>query len=129
MNSSASSRRIPRGSARICAESAERSPDVRRSPPENNFGGSSPDSRGTGRSPPVFARICAEPRRKVFHRANSPAGSWQTILRKIRLPDTFCPSKRMFVRRANNCLPQTSLPQTKFAANDNFFELCSPKVS
>ena len=56
VNSSASSRRTPRGSARIRAESAERSPDVRRSPPENNFGGSSPDPRGTGRSPRGFAR-------------------------------------------------------------------------
>ena len=50
--------------------SAERSPDVRRSPPENNFGGSSPDPRGTRRSPRVSARIRAEPRRKVLRRAN-----------------------------------------------------------
>ena len=42
----------------------------RRSPPENNFGGSSPDPRGTGRSPRVSARIRAEPRRKVLRRAN-----------------------------------------------------------
>ena len=55
--------------------SAERSPDVRRSPPENNFGGSSPDPRGTGRSPRVSARIRAEPRRKVLRRANC-RGYW-----------------------------------------------------
>ena len=52
--------------------SAERSPDVRRSPPKNIFGGRPADPRGTGRSPRVSARIRAEPRRKVFRRANSP---------------------------------------------------------
>ena len=51
--------------------SAERSPDVRRSPPKNIFGGRPADPRGTGRSPRVSARIRAEPRRKVFRRANS----------------------------------------------------------
>ena len=60
----------PPVSARSPPVSAERSPDVRRSPPENNFGGSSPDPRGTGRSPRVSARIRAEPRRKVLRRAN-----------------------------------------------------------
>ena len=39
--------------------STERSPDVRRSPPENNFGGSSPDPRGTGRN--RGGRSSAEP--------------------------------------------------------------------
>ena len=52
--------------------SAERSPDVRRSPPKNIFGGRPADPRGNGRSPRVSARIRAEPRRKVFRRANSP---------------------------------------------------------
>ena len=33
--------------------SAERSPDVRRSPPKNIFGGRPADPRGTGRSPRV----------------------------------------------------------------------------
>ena len=51
--------------------SAERSADVRRSPPKNIFGGRPADPRGTGRSPRVSARIRAEPRRKVFRRANS----------------------------------------------------------
>ena len=54
--------------------SAERSPDVRRSPPKNIFGGRPADPRGTGRSPRVSARIRAEPRRKVFRRANSQKG-------------------------------------------------------
>ena len=64
VNSSASSPRSPSGSARIRAESAgvrrtfaERSPDVRRSPPKNIFGGRPADPRGTGRSPRGFARI------------------------------------------------------------------------
>ena len=57
VNSSASSLRSPRGSARIGAESAERSPNVRRSPPKNIFGGRPADPRGTGRSPRGFARI------------------------------------------------------------------------
>ena len=60
--------------------SAERSPDVRRSPPENNFGGSSPDPRGTGRSPRVSARIRAEPRRKVLRRANCQLLSLPQVL-------------------------------------------------
>ena len=37
--------------------SAERSPDVRRSPPKNIFGGRPADPRGTERSPRGFARI------------------------------------------------------------------------
>ena len=45
VNSSASSPRSPRGSACIRAESAERSPNVRRSPPKNIFGGRPADSR------------------------------------------------------------------------------------
>ena len=71
MNSSASSPRSPRRSARIGAESAERSPDVRRSPPKNFFGGRPADPRGTRRSPRVSARIRANPRRKFFRRASS----------------------------------------------------------
>ena len=61
VNSSASSRRTPRDSplsARSPAESAERSPDVRWSPPENYFGRSSPDPRRTRRSLRVSARNC-----------------------------------------------------------------------
>ena len=52
--------------------SAERSPDVRRSPPKNIFGERPADPRGTGRSPRVSARIRANPRRKFFRRASSP---------------------------------------------------------
>ena len=64
VNSSASSPRSP-------PESAERSPDVRRSPPKIFFGGRPADPRGTGRSPRVSARIRANPRRKFFRRASS----------------------------------------------------------
>ena len=41
----------------FAAESAERSPDVRRSPPKNIFGGRPADPCGTGRSSHGFARI------------------------------------------------------------------------
>ena len=60
VNSSASLPRSPCGSARIRSDSAgvaERSPDVRQSPPENIFGGSSPDPCGTRRTPRESARI------------------------------------------------------------------------
>ena len=63
--------------------SAERSPNVRRSPPKNIFGGRPADPRGTGRSPRVSARIRAEPRRKVFRRANSPF--WKITSRSVMI--------------------------------------------
>ena len=56
----------PPVSARSPPESAERSPDVRRSRPKNFFGGRPADPRGTGQSPRVSARIRANPRRKFF---------------------------------------------------------------
>ena len=61
MNSCASSPPTPRGSARIRAESAERSPDVRRSPPKNIFGGR-PAAGGSARNPAESARIRPYPR-------------------------------------------------------------------
>ena len=68
--------------------SAERSPDVRRSPPKNIFGGRPADPRGTGRSPRVSARIRAEPRRKVFRRANSPKSkSYLKLDKKLTFHD------------------------------------------
>ena len=65
--------------------SAERSPDVRRSPPKNIFGGRPADPRGSARSPRVSARIRAEPRRKVFRRANSLKASLRFNLYLLRV--------------------------------------------
>ena len=66
------------------ADSAERPANVRRTPAENIFGGRPADPRGTGRSPRVSARIRAEPRRKVFRRANSHLVSQYIVLHTVK---------------------------------------------
>ena len=80
--------------------SAERSPDVRRSPPKNIFGGRPADPRGTGRSPRVSARIRAEPRRKVFRQANRP---YLAEFMAVQMEVSSSPSEKIFNELKKQC--------------------------
>ena len=103
--------------------SAERSPDVRRSPPKNIFGGRPADPRGTGRSPRVSARIRANPRRKFFRRASSRRHDlFWAIGSAEDLPPRFRPNPR------GNARTPLGSAQIRRTSAKNIFRRTPPNV-